>query len=354
MESLDELIKSAKGGLERIENLKDLERFELEFFGRKQGKLTAILRSLSGLAEEKRKVLGAQANQFRQELEASLEKKRTALKKVHLERDLKRQRIDITRPGVRVSRGHIHPLTHIRLEAEKIFSSLGFGVVEGPDVETEYYNFDALNIPRDHPSRDLWDTFWLRRPKGVGAPTKTSELQSKYLLRTHTSPVQIRYMESHNPPFRIIVPGKVFRHEATDASHDFEFWQLEGLMVGKDISVANLKYILNIFFQKLFGRDMTIRLRPSYFPFVEPGFEFDITCVACRGKGCAVCKQSGWLELGGAGMVHQKVFEAAGYVSGEFQGFAFGMGLDRLAMMKYKITDIRLFRGGDIRFLKQF
>jgi phenylalanyl-tRNA synthetase alpha chain len=343
MESLEELKKLAKSRLESITNLADLEQFKLEFLGRKQGKLTAILRSLSALAEEKRKTLGARANVFRQDLEAKLEAKRTALTKTILKHELARQKIDITRPGVRVARGHVHPLTHIRLEAEKIFSSLGFGVVEGPDVETEYYNFDALNIPANHPARDLWDTFWLKSDKKV-----------KYLLRTHTSPVQIRFMESHNPPFRIIAPGKVFRHEATDASHDIEFWQLEGLMVGRDVSVANLKYILQIFFQKLFGRDVAIRLRPSYFPFVEPGFEFDITCVTCRGKGCSVCKQSGWLELGGTGMVHQKVFEAAGYVPGEFQGFAFGIGLDRLAMMKYKIPDIRLFRSGDIRFLKQF
>ena len=274
MESLEELKKLAKLKFESVKSLADLEQFELEFFGRRQGKLTAILRSLSGLAEEKKKELGARANQFRQQLELQLEEKRVAFKKALLEHDLVRQKIDVTRPGVRVPRGHLHPLTHIRLEAEKIFSSLGFGVVEGPDVEKEYYNFDALNIPAEHPSRDLWDTFWLKSDKAM-----------KYLLRTHTSPVQIRFMESHNPPFRIIAPGKVFRHEATDASHDFEFWQLEGLMVGKDISVANLKYILNIFFQKLFGRDVSIRLRPSYFPFVEPGFEFDITCVACRGKG---------------------------------------------------------------------
>lgn len=340
MESLENIKKLAKAKLESIKNLAQLDQFELEFFGRRQGKLTTILRSLSTLAEDKRKTIGAGANEFRAELEAKLKTKRAALKKILLEHDLARQKIDVTRPGVRSRRGHAHPLTRIRLESENIFSALGFEIVEGPDIETEYYNFDALNIPPDHPARDMWDTFWLR--------------QKKYLLRTHTSPVQIRFMESHQPPFRIIAPGKVFRHEATDASHDFEFWQLEGLMVGKDVSVANLKYILQLYFQKLFGAKLSVRLRPSFFPFVEPGFEYDISCVACGGKGCSVCKQSGWLELGGCGMVHQKVFKAAGYVPGEWQGFAFGMGLDRLAMMKYKIPDIRLFRGSDIRFLKQF
>lgn len=340
MESLENVKKLANAKLESIKNLAQLDQFELEFFGRRQGKLTAILRSLSTLAEDKRKTIGAGANEFRAELEAKLKTKRAALKKILLEHDLARQKIDVTRPGVRSRRGHAHPLTRIRLESENIFSALGFEIVEGPDIETEYYNFDALNIPPDHPARDMWDTFWLR--------------QKKYLLRTHTSPVQIRFMENHQPPFRIIAPGKVFRHEATDASHDFEFWQLEGLMVGKDVSVANLKYILQLYFQKLFGAKLSVRLRPSFFPFVEPGFEYDISCVACGGKGCSVCKQSGWLELGGCGMVHQKVFKAAGYVPGEWQGFAFGMGLDRLAMMKYKIPDIRLFRGSDIRFLKQF
>lgn len=340
MESLENIKKLAKAKLESIKNLAQLDQFELEFFGRRQGKLTTILRSLSTLAEDKRKTIGAGANEFRAELEAKLKTKRAALKKILLEHDLARQKIDVTRPGVRSRRGHAHPLTRIRLESENIFSALGFEIIEGPDIETEYYNFDALNIPPDHPARDMWDTFWLR--------------QKKYLLRTHTSPVQIRFMESHQPPFRIIAPGKVFRHEATDASHDFEFWQLEGLMVGKDVSVANLKYILQLYFQKLFGAKLSVRLRPSFFPFVEPGFEYDISCVACGGKGCSVCKQSGWLELGGCGMVHQKVFKAAGYVPGEWQGFAFGMGLDRLAMMKYKIPDIRLFRGSDIRFLKQF
>lgn len=231
----------------------------------------------------------------------------------------------------KVVRGHLHPLTQIQQKVNDIFTSLGFEIVEGPEVETEWYNFDALNIPADHPARDLWDTFWLKEPEN-----------SKLLLRTHTSPVQIRYMETHQPPFRIIVPGRVFRHEASDASHDIQFYQLEGLMVDKEISVANFKAIMNEFFKKLFGESVRTRLRPSFFPFVEPGFEIDM-----YGK-------QGWIEMMGAGMVHPNVFRAVGYNPSDWQGFAFGIGLDRIAMMKYQIDDIRLFYSGDLRFLKQF
>ena len=218
---------------------------------------------------------------------------------------------------------------------------MGFGVVSGPEVETEYYNFDALNVPKDHPARDMQDTFWLDVP-GL-------------LLRTQTSPVQIRYMEKHKPPFRMIAPGKVFRNEATDATHEAQFYQLEGLMIGKDVSLANLKAILEVFYRNLLDdQKLKIRFRPSYFPFVEPGVETDLTCFKCRGKGCAVCKKTGWIEVMGAGMVHPKVLENVGIDSRQWQGFAFGGGLDRIAMIKYGIDDIRLLYNGDLRFLKQF
>jgi len=216
---------------------------------------------------------------------------------------------------------------------------MGFSIAEGPEMETEWYNFDSLNIPKDHPARDLWDTFYLK---------------NGLLLRTHTSPVQIRYMEKNNPPLKIIAPGSVFRHEATDASHEFEIFQLEGLIVDKDISVANFKAIIQEFYRLFFNKPVKIRLIPSYFPFVEPGFQVDMTCLNCGGKGCPSCGQTGWLEMMGAGMVHPNVLKAAGLVPKGLQGFAFGMGIDRLAMMKYKIPDIRLFRSGDLRFLKQF
>ena len=238
------------------------------------------------------------------------------------------KKIDVTAPGKRPERGHLHPLTLVQNKAIDIFSSMGFEVAEGPEVETEYYNFDALNIPKNHPARDMWDTFWLKNGK---------------LLRTHTSPVQIRYMETNQPPFRLIAPGKVFRYEATDATHEAQFYQLEGLMVGKEITLANLKAVMEVFFQKFFGeKNIKVRLRPSYFPFVEPGVEVDIWF---KGK---------WMEIAGAGMVHPKVLENVKIDPREWQGFAFGMGIDRLAMIKYKIDDVRLFYSGDLRFIKQF
>lgn len=238
------------------------------------------------------------------------------------------RKIDVTAPGKRPERGHLHPLTLVQNKAIDIFSSMGFEVAEGPEMETEYYNFDALNIPKNHPARDMWDTFWMKNGK---------------LLRTHTSPVQIRYMEEHNPPFRIIAPGRTFRYEATDATHEAQFYQLEGLMIGKNITLANLKAVMEVFFQKFFGsKDIQVRLRPSYFPFVEPGVEVDMKY---KGK---------WMEIAGAGMVHPKVLENMKIDSREWRGFAFGMGIDRLAMIKYKIDDIRLFYGSDLRFIKQF
>jgi len=215
-------------------------------------------------------------------------------------------------------------------------------VVEGPEIESEWYNFDALNIPKDHPARDMWDTLWLKDPK--------------LLMRAHTSPVQIRYIEKNQPPIKILVPGRVFRHEATDARHEINFYQVEGLMIGDrgKVSAANFKAVIEDFFSKFFGKKITTRLRPGYFPFVEPGFEIDISCFICGGKGCPTCKNSGWIETMGAGMVHPSVLKNSGLNPKFFQGFAFGMGMDRLAMMKYKINDIRLFYSGDLRFLQQF
>jgi phenylalanyl-tRNA synthetase alpha chain len=238
------------------------------------------------------------------------------------------KKIDVTAPGKRPERGHLHPLTLVQNKAIDIFSSMGFEVAEGPEAETEYYNFDALNISKNHPARDMWDTFWLKNGK---------------LLRTHTSPVQIRYMEANQPPFRLIAPGKVFRYEATDATHEAQFYQLEGLMIGKNITLANLKAVMEVFFQKFFGeKNIKVRLRPSYFPFVEPGVEVDIWF---KGK---------WMEIAGAGMVHPKVLENVKIDPREWQGFAFGMGIDRLAMIKYKIDDVRLSYSGDLRFINQF
>ena len=248
-------------------------------------------------------------------------------------------------------KGHIHPLTQIINEVVGAFSGLGFTVAEGPEIEDEYHNFDALNVPADHPARDMWDTFWLKSGN------------VKKLLRTHTSPVQIRYMEEmlkagQKPPFRILVPGKCYRYEATDARHEAQFYQIEGLFVGSKVSVADMKGCLEAFSKKVFGPEAQVRLRPSFFPFVEPGFEVDMLCPACFGqtqeKKCSVCGGSGWLEIMGAGLVHPHVFESVGLDPKEGQGFAFGMGADRLAMVRWGVEDIRHFYNGDLRFIKQF
>lgn len=252
---------------------------------------------------------------------------------------------DITVPGEKIEQGHLHPLTQVLRKAEEVFRLMGFSIVQGPELEVEWYNFDALNFPKDHPARDMQDTLWIK--------VKSSR-EGKKLMRTHTSAVQVRYMEKHDPPFRVIVPGRVFRHEATDPSHEVQFYQLEGMMVDKEISLANLRAVIDEFLKRFFDKKIETRLRPSYFPFTEPSVEIDIKCINCDGKGCSVCQQTRWLEVIPGGMIHPNVFKAAGYNPKTWKGFAFGMGIDRLAMMKYKINDIRLFYSGDLRFLKQF
>ncbi len=338
---LDSLRENLKTEIQNAKELKELDGIFNEYLG-KEGKVSAILKTLKDLPPARRASLGSAANDLNKFARDLIYKKTEELKNFC---SGKKNKIDITKPGKKVRLGHIHPLSAVFKKAQEIFEGMGFSIVEGNEIETEFYNFDALNIPYDHPARDKWDTFWLK--------TLNSEKQ-KLLLRTHTSPVQIRYMEKYNPPIRIIVPGKVFRHEATDASHEFDLCQIEGLMVGEDVSVANFKVIIKEFLKRFFNKDIEIRLRPSFFPFTEPSFEIDFQCVNCHGKGCSVCKQSGWIELMGAGMVHPNVFKAAGLNPKDCQGFAFGMGADRLAMLKYGIKEIRLFRSGDIRFLSQF
>lgn len=351
---LEKIKKSSKEEIASAATLDDLERIRISLLGR-NGALTAILRALKDLASEERARIGSEANRMRGEIEALLASRKEVLARAHQESILAKEWIDISRPGTKLPRGHLHPLTLLLREITEIFSSMGFETVEGPEVETEYYNFDALNIPANHPARDMWDTFWLQSNQKFSNKSRNQNQKSeRLLLRTHTSPVQVRYMEKHNPPLRIIVPGRVYRYEATDASHEIQFWQLEGLMADKNISVAYFKAMIQMFFSRLFRTEVHIRLRPSFFPFTEPSFEVDISCMVCRQKGCAICKKTGWLELAGAGMVHPNVFKAVGYNPQTVQGFAFGMGLERLAMMKYKIPDIRLFHSGDIRFLNQF
>lgn len=316
-------------------SLKELDELYKKYLGKK-GSVTLALRGLKNLSVQKRKTEGPRMQELKREIESTVTKRAEDLKHAEIEERLRSEWIDVTAPGIKVERGHLHPLTKIQGKINEIFTSLGFEIVEGPEIETEWYNFDALNIPADHPARDMWDTFWLKEPK---SKIKNNE---RLLLRTHTSPVQIRYMETHQPPFRIIAPGRVFRHEASDASHDIQFYQLEGLMVDEDISVANFKAVISEFLQKLFGENVKTRLRPSFFPFTEPSFEIDMNT------------GSGWIEIMGAGMVHPNVFKAVGYNPKDVQGFAFGIGIDRVAMMKYRVDDIRLFYSGDLRFLRQF
>lgn len=346
LDDIQKLKKEALGAVKNARDAKSLEDVRVAFLGRAGGKLTAVLRSLKDMPIGERKKIGPAANALRNELENALSLKLQQFKSMFAGRGF-----DLTMPGKRVATGHLHPLTRVEKEIREIFTSMNFSVVEGPEVETEHYNFDALNIPKDHPARDMWDTFWLQ---GNQKSSKLKAQNSKLLLRTHTSPVQIRYMEQYKPPFQIIVPGRVFRYEATDASHETNFYQVEGLMVGKDVTLANFKFVIQEFFRRLFKKNLEIRLRPSYFPFVEPGLEVDIQCVKCGGKGCNICKESGWLEVMGAGMVHPRVFEAVHYNPHDLQGFAFGLGLERIAMIKYNIPDIRLFYSGDVRFINQF
>ena len=333
--------------IKKNQNLKDLDEIFRKYLG-KRGKITRILHSLEGLPKRRRVKIGKEANKLKEFLIKNLEKKAKDIKE-KIEKEVERKEwIDITIPGKKPILGHLHPLTQVKREVEEIFQSMGFSVVEGPEIENEWYNFDALNIPKNHPARDVWDTFWLKE----NLKLKTKNL--KLLLKTHTSPVQIRYMESHNPPLRIIVPGNIFRHEATDARHEFQLYQIEGLMVDKEISVVHLKAILTEFFKRFFGKNTAFRLDPDFFPFTEPSFNVSITCAICGGKGCNLCKKTGWLEMAGAGMVHPNVFKYSKLNPKEWRGWAFGFGLDRLAMMKYRIDDIRLFRSGDLRFINQF
>ncbi|MBI3442890.1 MAG: phenylalanine--tRNA ligase subunit alpha [Candidatus Sungbacteria bacterium] len=347
-----ELKKIQTHAREAIRNTADidlLEQIRVKYVGRK-GALTAILRRLKDLPLDGRKKIGDEANRLAQEIERLISEKHRELDATARETILQKERLDVTRPGARAERGHMHPVTKMLAEIERIFHSMGFETTDGPEVETDFYNFQALNMPPGHPARSMWDTFWLRQDE----KQKTKDERNRLLLRTHISPVQVRYMETHNPPIRIIVPGRSYRYEATDASHDFQFEYIEGLVVDKNISVANFKAIMIDFFSRLFKKQVTVRLRPSYFPFTEPSFEIDVSCAICNGKGCSMCKRTGWLELAGAGMVHPNVFKAAGYNPKNVQGFAFGIGFSRLVSMRYNIPDIRLLNSGDLRFLKQF
>jgi phenylalanyl-tRNA synthetase alpha chain len=336
--NLPELEQSALARIQQAANADELEAVRVDVLGRK-GMLANVSKDFGKMTPEERAAVGKQLNLTKQSLETAYESRRDAFANEALNAKLANEWVDLTVPARGIQRGSIHPLTQIQKEIEELFISLGFTVLDGPEVETERNNFDALNIPPDHPARDMQDTFWL---KGGN------------LLRTHTSPVQVRGMLQLGPPLRMIAPGRVFRNEEVDASHEHTFYQLEGMMIDRNVSVANLIYFMKTLLSGIFKRDVTVRLRPGYFPFVEPGFELDIQCLICGGSGCPVCKQSGWVELLPCGLVHPNVLRSANIDPEEWNGFAFGLGLTRLVMMRYQIDDIRWLQSGDLRFLKQF
>ncbi len=339
--SLKEDIKSlgeeAKALIQKATDLKQLNDIRVEFLGKK-GKLKNILKTLGKLSPEERKEIGQLANKIKEELEELLKSQEKALKQKALEEELRKEKIDITLPVSWIDIGSSHPVISTLIEISEIFISMGFSVAEGPEVEKEEYNFDMLNIPKDHPARDMQDTFFLNNGD---------------ILRTHTSPVQVRTMLTRKPPIAIIAPGRVYRKDA-DPTHSPMFHQIEGLLVDENVTFRDLKGILKIFLEFVFGKNVGIRFRPSYFPFTEPSAEVDISCTVCGGKGCRVCKGTGWLEILGCGMVDPNVFKAVGIDPDKYSGFAFGLGIERIAMLKYRITDIRLLFENNMRFNHQF
>ncbi len=324
--------------LEKIAGGEDLEQIRIQYLGKK-GELTAVLRGMGKLSAEERPVIGQLANQVRADIEAAIAEKAEALKTEALAEQLKAERLDVTMPGKTARVGHVHPLTRVQRDMEEIFIGMGFSIAEGPEVEYDLYNFQKLNIPENHPARDTQDTFYIT---------------DNILLRSQTSPVQARTMEVQKPPIRIISPGRVYRSDAMDATHSPLFHQMEGLVVDKGITMGDLKGMLETFAKAQFGEETRCRFRPHHFPFTEPSAEVDVSCFACGGKGCRLCKGEGWIEILGAGMVHPNVLSMCGIDPEEYSGFAFGMGIERIAMLKYHVDDIRLFYENDVRFLEQF
>lgn len=339
-EKLIELREDALLKVRSTDDLKLLQDIHVKYLGKK-GPITEVLRGMGKLSKEERPVIGQLANDVRKVIGRAIQKKRAELEAVQIERELEAETIDVTLPGRKVAMGGRHPLAGVIREIEDLFIGLGFSIAEGPEVEQDYYNFEALNLPKDHPARDMQDSFYI-----------TDDI----LLRTHTSPVQARTLEKHKGkgPVKIICPGKVYRRDTDDATHSHQFMQIEGLYVDKNVRLSDLKGVLTVFAKHMFGQDREIRLRPSFFPFTEPSVEMDISCFRCGGEGCSVCKGTGWIEILGSGMVHPNVLRMSGFDPEIYTGFAFGMGPERIAMLKYGIDDIRHFYNDDIRFLKQF
>jgi phenylalanyl-tRNA synthetase alpha chain len=343
MNSISAILQKFETDLAACSKVADVLNLKAQVLG-KQGALSEILKGMKDATPEERKTLGAEANTAKGKMEALVSEKINALEAQEINASLLKSKIDFSLRESVMEKGltaaGLHPVTIVQREIEDIFLSMGFEVLDGPHIEDDWHNFEALNIPATHPARDMQDTFWFQ--------------DKKHLLRTHTSTIQVRGMKTRKPPFRFVGPGKVFRCERTDASHEMCFHQLEGMMVGEDVSVGNLIYFMKTLLSEIFKKDVEVRLRPGFFPFVEPGFELDIKCLICGGKGCSVCKHVGWVELLPCGMVHPNVLKAGGIDPDKYNGFAFGLGLDRLVMMRYGIDDIRLIHGADLRFNSQF
>ena len=337
-EQLEAIRSRAAAELEQASDPQALEALRVKYLGKK-GELTAILKQMGGLSAEERPVIGQLANEVRAFLEDVISRRAASLKAAELEKKLEAEKLDVTLPGTHREIGHKHPLTVVLDELKEIFIGMGFDIVEGPEVEYDYYNFEALNIPKNHPARDTQDTFYIN---------------DNILLRTQTSSVQVRVMEKQKPPIRVISPGRVYRSDAVDATHSPLFHQIEGLVVDKDVTFADLKGTLEIFVKQLYGEDSVVRFRPHHFPFTEPSAELDVQCFHCHGEGCRLCKGEGWIELLGCGMVHPKVLSICGIDPEVYSGFAFGIGLERIVMRRYNIDDLRLFYENDLRFLDQF
>ena len=335
----DPLWKRLQDDLVEVSTLASLTEVRDRFLSRQRGLLSLRMRELAALPSEERPVAGQHLNRLKKAIEGALRDCEANLSQVADQQQLSREWVDVTQPGYGTEPGRIHPLRRIQREMEDVFVRMGFEIVSGPEIETDYYNFEALNIPTGHPARDDQDTLYL---------------EGGFLLRTHSSPVQIRTMENRKPPLRIVVPGRVYRRDTADATHSPMFHQLEGLVVGEGISLADLKGTLEVFFSHFFASDTRVRMRPSYFPFVEPGAEVDVSCLLCQGQGCRVCRGSGWIEILGAGMVHPAIFERVGYDPERYTGFAWGMGIDRIALLKYQVDGLKHFFDNDLRFLRQF
>ncbi|MBS3809173.1 MAG: phenylalanine--tRNA ligase subunit alpha [Desulfobacterales bacterium] len=333
-EEIEQIRQQALSELEQAGDADSIRALSVKYLGRK-GRVTGFLRNISELPADQRPAAGKRANEIKRELESAFN---AALNRLSGQKEEEKQAIDVSLPGRQAPLGTMHPITRVTRLISRVFERMGFGIAEGPEVESDYYNFEALNIPKNHPARDMQDTFYV---------------SDNVVLRTHTSPIQVRYMESRQPPVRVIAPGKVFRCDS-DLTHTPMFHQVEGLVVDEKVSFGDLKGTLTAFVHQVFDRHTSLRFRPSFFPFTEPSAEVDIQCVICRGSGCKVCSDTGWLEVLGCGMVHPAVFENVGYDTNRYSGFAFGMGVERIAMLKYGINDIRMFFENDIRFLRQF